>query len=319
MKKTLKMLSIMLVLALALSNAIIAVDVYAVTGTNIDFVFKSEAAGYAEGTLSLETDTPGVYRLYWADDDAELSGYYPITTMDLSEKINDSFEFGYHTAIPAGATRVIAKDSSDSVVSEYSIPENKRLSASGRLYKFSSYSDVHIDNNGFYKDAETHWAEALKFSVKTDADFIVSSGDMVTNAAGPDSEWDVYEKILSQSAFVNPVWECNGNHDLRNDPAGGIKSFVRASGTDNTIANFDANKPYYYMKEKTTGDIFIFMALESEFSPATCDEFSEEQMNWVEDLLNTYYGTGVNIYIVEHSPIEGFGAGDRMGNQYYKA
>lgn len=312
------MVSLMFVLLLLISCSVITADVQAVTGTNIIYNFKTETAGYAEGTVTLETDTAGKYTLYWADNNAELNGYYPIKEMSLSANSSDSFKFGYHTAIPAKATRVIAKNSSNTVVAQYSIPSNKRLNLSTPLYKFNSYSDIHIDNNGFYTEAKNRWAQALKFSTDTKADFIVTSGDTVTNAAGPDSEWDAYEKILADSDFVNPVYESDGNHDMRCGVASGIKSFVRASGTDNTIANYDANKPYYSITEKTTGDLFIFMALEYGSSPNKCEEFSGEQMSWVSNLIAENYGKGINIYIIQHSPIEGFGAGDRMGNPYYK-
>lgn len=316
----------MLVFLLAFSSAIIAVDVNAVTGTNISYEFKNNLAGYAEGTLTLESDTAGVYKLYWADDNAELSGYYPITkdpitgvdNISLSANSSYSFKFGYHTAIPAKATRIIAKNSSNAVVAQYSIPANKRLAVSDPLYKFNSYSDIHIDNNGFYNDAATHWAEALKFGVDKQTDFIVTSGDTVTNAAGPDGEWDKYEKILSESDYVNPVYESDGNHDMRVDTESGLKSFIRASGVDSTIEGYDSGKPYYYMREKNTGDLFIFMALEYGSNPNGCEEFSNEQMSWVSNLIAENYGKGINIYIVQHSPIDGFGAGDRMSRPYYK-
>lgn len=61
------------------------------------------------------------------------------------------------------------------------------------------------------------------------------------------------------------------------------------------------------------------MALEYESSPNKCDEFSQGQMTWLSNLLEANYGKGNNIYIIEHSPIEGFGAGDRMSRPYYKA
>ncbi len=62
------------------------------------------------------------------------------------------------------------------------------------------------------------------------------------------------------------------------------------------------------------------MALEgSSQSDATgSSQFSDAQLNWLDNLLKKYYGSGVNVYIVEHSPINGFGAGDRMSNPYYK-
>ncbi len=326
-KKTMSyLLAVTLVLSMVFA---LPISASAAVGTSIDYAFSGENAddpGYAQGTITLSSDTDGTYYLYWADDAKALEGYYEIDEFTVSNGKSASFEFGDHTAIPAGATKIIAvSDNSDLTVSNaeavYSIPADKQLnSGSGKLlYTFNSYSDVHIDTQGYYVNAEKNWAQALQFAVDKDTDFIVSSGDMVTNAAGPESEWLVYEKVLAESDYVNPVWESDGNHDMRSGVSTGLTSFVRASGTDNTIANYDANKPYYYVVEQSTGDVFIFMALESDSNPSSCDEFSEEQMQWLTNLLDTYYGTGVNVYIIEHSPIKGFGAGDRMDNPYYKA
>ena len=325
-KIILSLLSLTIIVSMLISSGVYAT---AVEGTNINYTFSgdnSETAGYAEGTITFSSDTAGTYYLYWADDISALKGYYPIDEITIKAGEISTYKFGCHTAIPANATKIIACLSKSDVsvknaVAIFDIPKNKQLlSGSGDLlYSFNSYSDVHIDLDGYYKNASKNWAQALKFGVDKGTDFIVSSGDMVTNAGGPDSEWDEYERILSESDYVNPVWESDGNHDMRSGVASGLKSFVKASGTDSTIANYDANKPYYYVKEQKTGDIFIFMALETNHNPSVSNEFSDAQMTWLNNLLNEYYGTGVNIYIVEHSPINGFGAGDRMSYPYYKA
>ncbi|MEE1220116.1 MAG: starch-binding protein [Ruminococcus sp.] len=297
------------------------------TDGKLNYVFSgknSASAGYAEGTVSLTADKSATYYLYWADDKKALDGYYEIATLTLNANSTGKFTFDYHTAIPAGATRIIATTSKNKLnvadaFAQYKLPANKLLNTgSGELkYTFNSYSDVHIDPEEFYKNYAEKWAQALNFATHKNTDFIVSSGDMVN--FGLNDEWEIYQQILADSNYVNPVYESNGNHDLRTDVANGIKTFVRATGTDNTIANYDANKPYYFVKEKTTGDLFIFMALENEYSTKSSDAFSNKQLDWVTNLLETYYNTGINIYIVEHAPIDGFGAGDRMEDPFYKS
>ena len=297
------------------ANATIA---YTFSGKN------ASTAGYAEGTVSLTSDKAGTYYLYWADDTKALDGYYEIAKLTLSANSTGTFKFGYHTAIPANATRIIATGSTSNLnvanaLAQYKLPSAKVLSAgSGDFkYSFSSYSDIHIDPDGFYKNYEPKLKQALKYAHNKGTDFVVSSGDLVN--FGTANEWDIYENILADSVYDNPIYESNGNHDLRADVTAGRKNFVRATGTDSTIANYDANKPYFYVQEKTTGDLFIFMALEGKYETHTVDSFSAEQINWVTNLLETYYNTGINIYIVEHAPIDGYGAGDRMDNPLYKA
>ena len=319
--------AVSLLIAVSMLSGIFAVSASAGSASSISYSFSGNNktdAGYAEGTITLTGGSSGTYKLYWADDEKALDGYYSIDTMKLGAGESRSVKMGYHTAIPARATKIIATKGDKTVAAAeavYSVPEEKQLKAqSGDLmYTFNSYSDVHIDKRKYYKKSEEHLAEAFKFGVDKNTDFIVSSGDMVTNKSGPDDEWDTYEKILKKSGYVNPVWESNGNHDMRCGVESGIKSFVRATGVDSTKESLDSKKPYYYVVEKNTGDVFIFMALESESNPSKYDEFSDEQLKWVTSLLDKYYYSGVNVYLIEHSPIKGYGAGDRMEKPYYSA
>ena len=312
---TLAVMATMLGLGTAASAAESSSISYNFTGTN------AADAGYAEGIITLTSNTAGTYELYWADDEKALDGYYSIASLELNAGDSKSVKMDYHTAIPANATKIIATRDSKTVASAdavYSVPRSKQLSfvSGDLLYSFNSYSDVHIDKNGYYKKANERLAAAFEFGVEKNTNFIVTSGDMVTNASGPDDEWTIYETILSESGYVNPVWETNGNHDMRCGVSSGLSSFIRASGTDSTKENFDKNKPYYYMIEENTGDLFIFMALELDKSPYSHDEFSDEQISWVTNLIEKYKSTR-NIFLIQHSPIKGFGAGDRMSKPYY--
>lgn len=279
---------------------------------------SSSESGYAEGTISLHASKSGTYKIYWADDGKALDGYYPIAELKMSSGETKTVKMGYHTVIPANATKIIATTDSlytEEAYSVFNIPMNKRLSYdSGKyLYSFSTYSDIHIDKGSlWYVNAETNFKQALNYSNKMGTDYIVVSGDCVTNDSGPDKEWDAYAKVLSKSSYVNPVWESDGNHDMRQGVESGLKSFIKGSGTDGS----NSNKPYFYMEEKKTGDIFIFMALELDKSPYSHDEFSDEQISWVTNLIEKYKSTR-NIFLIQHSPIKGFGAGDRMSKPYY--
>ena len=288
------------------------------TNSKISYEFSSWKPGYAQGKLYLHADKDATYKLYWADDQKALDGYYPIGELKLKAGSSGSIDLGYHTVIPANARYIIATTGSLNISDAYSvykIPNAKRLdSASGDfLYSFSAYSDIHIDKgSGWYVNAESNFKQALKYSNSKGADYIVVSGDCVTNDSGPDKEWDAYTKILSKSEYVNPVWESDGNHDLRQDVSSGLKSFIKGSGTDGS----KSGKSYFYKIEKNTGDMFIFMSLELSKSPQKEEVFSDEQIAWVNDLIENNYSSR-NIFLVQHAPIKGFGAGDRMTKPYY--
>lgn len=294
-------------------------------------------AGYAQGNLYLFSPVEASYELYWSNDIGALGGYYPIAALQIGAGETGVFQFGYHTAIPSDATKVIAVNMANAgsfsvadAAAVFDIPANKRLgyTSADAIYTFNSFSDIHIDEEHFgetpaywWEYSEAHWAQALAYAANLGVDFIVSSGDQVTNAKldNLDKEWQAYQLILSQSDYVNPIYESGGNHEVRQDDyvSQELQTFVKGSGLDSSMNTIAAAKPYYSITEPNTGDLFIFMALEGGYRPAKYDEFTTEQLDWVEDLLKKNYGKGKNIYLVQHALIKGYGPGDDLQNPYY--
>lgn len=309
----------------------------AVTGT-LTYEFTgndADKAGYAEGTITFKASKLGTYYMYWSDDTAALEGYYEIAKMDLASSPTATVAFGYHTAIPADATKVIVvgHDKEATVANAlavYDIPTNKQLGykSADAIYTFNSYSDIHIDEEKWgeapaywWEHSEQHWADALDYSVKMGVDFILSTGDQVTNAKLQtlDKEYQAYQYILAQSDYVNPIYESSGNHEVRQDGvvADELRRFVIGTGLDSDVENIQEGKPYYSFTEPKTGDLFIVMALEAGYRPAKYDEFTTEQLDWVEALLKENYGKGKNIYLVQHALMKGYGPGDDLETPYY--
>lgn len=299
---------------------------------------ESAKAGYAEGVISLTSSVASSYKLYWANDTGSLKNYYEIAKLDVNAGATADFTFGYHTAIPADATKVIAVDSSitteypsvDEAAAVFDIPADKQLGVKSgdAIYTFNSFSDIHIDEENFgatpaywWEYSEAHWANALDYATELGVDFIVTSGDQVTNAKLEtlDKEWQAYQLILSQSAYVNPIYESGGNHEIRQDDfvQEELQKFITGSGLDSSMDTLSAKKPYYSITEPNTGDLFIFMALETGYRPAKYDQFSDDQLNWLEGLLSENYGKGKNIYIIQHALINGYGPGDDLETPYY--
>ncbi len=296
----------------------------------------AQEAGYAEGTVTFVAKEAGTYSLYWSDDTGALDGYYEIAKVDITTvDAKNEIVFEPHTAIPADATKIIAVMETDATVKEavavYDIPVEKQLGykSSDSIYTFNSYSDIHIDEEKWgevpaywWEFSEQHLAQALDYSAKKNVDFIIASGDQVTNATyrNMEKEWKAYQYILAASDYVNPIYEASGNHEIRQ--AGleeeGLCDFIFATGLDSTKKTIKELKPYYSITEPNTGDLFIFMALEGGYKPAKEEEFSEEQLDWVEGLLKEHYNTGINIYLIQHANINGYGPGDNVEEPYYE-
>ena len=322
--KTKKRLAAVMCCALTSVSALALAPVPAHAAGNLSYSFSGEEkdrAGYAEGTITLSGVSDGKYKLCWADENGALEGYYPIGQISVSGG-SGVFGLGEHVAIPPDAVKLIATSGGETLAS-WNIPEKKRLryKSSDANYTFMNYSDIHIDKaqQPFYEHSELHWQKALEAAVSRKADFIVTAGDNITNAEGPAKEFDRYQEILADSEYANPIYECSGNHELKiGQPKDALNTFISATGLngdENTIAE---DKPYYFVEEKNSGDIFIFMALENLFSPNEGDEFSDELLNWFSSLLDKYYGKNRNIYLIEHALIQGYGAGDDTEDGFYE-
>lgn len=276
------------------------------------------SAGYAEGTVTLHA-VPGEYDLYWADEQGALDGYYAITRLTVVAGGEGVYTFAERVAIPVGATRLLAlRAGAEEPTAVYTLPDYKRLDYThdDRHYRFAAMSDIHIDEqdggtNAYYINAAANFAQALRVCHDRAADFIVAAGDQVTNASGAALEWMTYQRLISDSPYDGDIYEAIGNHELRYakysgcDVSCGIDEFITATG-------LEGDKPYYELIEPHTGDHFIFMALEYNVDPSLYDEFSEEQLQWAERLLDRYDGDGHRVFLIQHSPISGYGAGDDL-------
>lgn len=312
--------------------------------------------GYAQGTIRVSADSSsgGSYTLYWADDSAALGGFDPICTLNVAASSSASFDMPAYTAIPAQATKVIGFRGSvpsgmsvSSAAVVYDIPESKRLrrSKSDMLYSFAAYSDTHItsdedDGGARYPYDEQHLADAFRVAADRDVDFIVTTGDHVNNQRSDSkgngnpfypNEWNRYLRILADSDYVNPIYEAIGNHELwayENSDAGvnfvnpidwktGSDYFSKMTGLDSTQSSLNSGKAYYEITEPKTGDHFLFMALEGGFYTDANNEFSEEQLSWLDSKLTQYEKDGKNIFIMEHANFDRWGAGDLLTKPLY--
>ena len=309
--------------------------VNAENSAKIEYRFEDARAGYAQGTVTFTASADGEFDLYWADDTAALSDWFRIASVTLNAGERGSYRFGERVAIPAQATKLIAVESGTAptvanAAAVYEIPVSKRFpyAQTQKSYRFAALSDIHIDvqdggKNVYYTNASKNFARALEVCHDRAADFIITAGDQVTNASGTTLEWLEYQRILASSSFDKPVYEAIGNHEMRFakysscDVSCGIEEFIINTGLDGTAEAMAARKLYFEITEPTTGDHFIFMALENGSSPNEYDEFSDEQIAWVEGLLKQYSADGHKIFLIQHSAILGYGAGDDHDNPAY--
>ena len=322
-----KLLAVLLSLTLILSAVIMPVSA-AGSEDGIRYEFADSRAGFATGKIILSpTAGAGAYYLYWADDEAALDGYYPIAalTADSGEVI---CELSENVAIPADASKVIAFRSDEEPADRstaaadivYDIPASKQNphSHTEAPLTFEALSDTQLDQQSsvFYTYSMQHFAAALEDAAAREVDFITMSGDCINNyESGTSKEWQTHQKIIADSSYTGPIYETNGNHSMKSDINYGIQAYIEATGLG-VDTEATGTKPWYELTVDN-GDHFLFVALEGSSSVPTTDEFSDEQLDWLEATIQKYYDDGHHIFIFEHAFFHGWGPGDDKVNHYY--
>ena len=196
-------------------------------------------------------------------------------------------------------------------------------------YRFAVLSDIHMDleDGGkkiYFVNAEKNFIRALEVIKSLGCDFIISAGDQVTNATGATEEWQLYRELIAASGYRGQVFSALGNHELRFAKYGGCtvadcyREFIEFTDLADKPINRPDGKTYYSCIEPLFGDAFIFMALEIGADTNLIDNFSDEQMDWAEELLERYSREDRRIFLIQHAPIYGFGAGDDTSSPAYK-
>lgn len=195
-------------------------------------------------------------------------------------------------------------------------------------YRFAVISDIHIDlenggNNTYFINAEQNFVRALRVIRERGCDFVVSAGDQVTNASGADAEWRRYRALIAASGYDGMILEAMGNHETRFARYGGCTlcdchaEFLRYTRLAEKPVSLPAGKTYYEYLHPLFGDSFVFMSLENGVSTNELDNFSDEQMDWAEDLIALRISEGRRVFLIQHAPLYGFGAGDRRDSPAY--
>ena len=195
------------------------------------------------------------------------------------------------------------------------------------LYRFAVISDVHIDledggKKTYFTYAEDNFLHALRTIKNLGCRFIVSAGDQITNASGGTAEWRRYRELIAQSGYDGLILEALGNHETRCAKYGctlshSLGEFLAYAGLEHKPVNLPSGKTYYEYLDPTCGDSFIFMALENGADANLLDNFSAEQMDWVERLVEKRTKESRRIFLIQHAPIYAYGAGDRTDSPAY--
>ncbi len=295
--------------------------------------FHAADAGYAEGTITLtptedSTAKSGYYLLYFADNKGLLAGYDEFASIPITgETVTYHVKNG--TLLPPTATKLAVFENDERFLEKQpdyttragviSISKEKHLKLSKSVYSFGAIADVHMNYEAHNRGAYQKWEAALNFFAAEGMDDVIVAGDMTGDEfeGTLDTQYKTYLDIIDKSDYpLAHIFECIGNHG---NTEVGRKQFVTYTSGEGEVHPFEGSPWFYVLRENDTRDnLFIFMAqeLKAPGDSANYDNFSKEQIDWVESVLEQFGNTDTNIFLVEHSPFLNYGPGDRHPGKY---
>ena len=299
---------------------------YTFTGNGINN--PGNGQGIIEITPLGNAKNLGYYVIYLANDNEIIAGLDEFASIkSTGNKVTIEIKDGIY--LPNEATRLIAFESTMSFFDDIpdittanaicNIKDKEDVFLGNLQFKFAAASDVHMNYQDYNRGAIEKWEKALNFFYENNAEYVIVTGDMTGDDA-LDYEYQTYVDIINKSPIdFNNVFECIGNHG--NTPAKINLMNQYLKGTKQIHPK--ENSPYYHVliegkDESCKDNLFIFMQQEllAPGDTAKYDNFSKEQIDWLESLLVQYSNTNTNIFLIEHSPFLNFGAGDRNPSGY---
>ena len=162
---------------------------------------------------------------------------------------------------------------------------------------FTVLSDCHIEGNNLETFKIFH--KILKGAKTTTStnDAVVFLGDNTMN--GQDIESMFFYGAIDQINPSENIFVVQGNHDVGNGEGDYEQLRDRFLGYNNSFFNANLTKAYYH--RVVNGCYFIFLASESN----TVNEayISDEQIEWLKDVLAEAQESGNPIFVFNHHPI----------------
>ena len=260
----------------------------------VSYDFLYDAPGFAGGTLTFLPETSDVYTFYWADDSGKLKDYTMLYSDEFAAGIEAEVTIQSFTAIPKGATRLIAVSGDNTVVYSYTIPTS-RLFTDEELYVFGALSDTHQGTRYGSTDIPyNHFINAAKTLWKKGAITIGICGDF--SYANIESEYVLHSKAIQEiyvSAPKMPIFTTTGNHESKTygfsyDLYMQYARDVVDYDSDLDYIYFDGNE-LDYVVELPDGSVMIyFHQVYYDYGKSTSRLVTDAQLDWLGARLEQY-------------------------------
>ena len=294
--------------------------VYVAAGI-VEYDFLYDNPGFAGGTITFLPETSDVYTFYWADANGRLKDYTMLYSDEFVADVEAEVTIQSFTAIPKGATRLLAVSGDGDVVYSYTIP-TERLFVEEELYVFGALSDTHQGTRYGSTDIPyNHFINAAEILYQKGAIAIGICGDF--SYANIESEYVLHAQAIQQiyaSAPDMPIFTTTGNHESKY--TGFSYDWYMQYARD--VVDYDSELDYVYFDgneldyvvELPDGSVMIYLhQIAYDYGYSTSRLLYDYQLEWFEARLEQYKDTTVFLFF--HSFLdEEVGDATTSGNEY---
>ena len=244
---------------------------------------------YLNNEITVVSDKTGLYELYYANDREILSDYEKIYSFSLDANTPQKYTYFNELNIaPFDATRIVACDTNNNIVSSLDMPQELSLSLGDKLYSVGLLSDIHIDGNGDGNNSDSgnsqsDFRNALQYFNNKSVDFICICGDITYY--GYDADYEAYKTLVNTYSNNIPIKAIRGNHEC----------YVNGSSNYNDKnTKFQENVNDLYYEYIYNNDVYLFCGMykESSTTPLSDDEFI-----WLSNKLEEYKNRRVFLFV----------------------
>ena len=294
--------------------------IYAAAGIT-NYAFLYDTPGFAGGTLTFLPETSDVYTFYWADANGKLKDYSMLYSDEFFANEEAEITIQSFTAIPEGATRLIAVSGNKQMTYSYTIPA-ERLLIEDELYVFGALSDTHQGTRYGSTDIPyNHFINAAKVLYEKGAITIGICGDFSYDNIK--SEYILHANAIKEiykHAPNMPIFTTTGNHESKYtgfsydwymEYTRGVVDY----DSELTYSNFGKDN-LDYVVELPDGSVMIFLhQIYYDYGKSTSRLLDDHQLKWFEERLEEYKDRTVFLFFHTFMD-EQVGDATSSGNEY---
>ena len=260
----------------------------------LEYDFLYDKPGFAGGTVTFMPESSETYTFYWGDANGKLANYTKLYSDSFTANVETEVSIQSFTAIPKGATRLLAVNGNESIIYSYTIPVSRRFEAK-ELYIFGALSDTHQGTRyGSTAIPYNHFINASKVLYEKGAIAVGICGDFSYN--NTEDEYILHANAIKEiykTAPNMPIFTTSGNHESKYTGF----SYEWYMQYSRNVVDYDSELMYLYFDnneldyvvELPDGSVMIyFHQIAYDYGKSTSRLVSDEQLVWLEARLEQY-------------------------------